>query len=221
MNAHNKSTKMSPASFRKCFPTLAAAIEGEPMTKEDAAIITAAPVLLEVPEPELTALRLRKERGEELWKQISGVRALKREKSEQIASARAEMRCLEKEMENLEEYEEDRISAHLCLDGGPGQGLLPFAATPTPASDDWKEVPTSVLIPNAAITAKLVEAGLDTFGKVEAWRAKVSGPGGEDHRIKGFGAAKMQIVEDAVVQYWIDHPVKKEENSVASTAPVE
>lgn len=186
MNRHNTTNKMTPASFRKCFPTLAAATMKENRMEQT-----------EATKAEIASLRLRKERGEQLWKEIRGVRDAKRQLQEEILEARADVRTLEKKMEGLEEREE-LIAAHLCLDGGPGQGEQP-------ANDAWMEVPTIVLIPNKQIAAKLVEAGLDNFGRLEAWRAKVNGPGGEPHRIKGFGPAKMQAVEDAVVKYWTEN----------------
>lgn len=228
MKPHKQTNKLSPAGFARAFPTLAAAI-GDRMSKEQAkAIVDAAPALEAPPVcdvivdvGELAALRQRKERGEELWRSIAILRRLKSEKSGEIAAARANARELETDLEEFKEQEEELIAAHLCLDGGPGQCLLPFTESkPADKPDDvWMEVPTAALVPNQAIASKLIDHGLLTFGAVEAWRAKVNSPGGEDHRIKGFGPAKMQVVEDAIVKYWADHPVKKEDNSVASPAP--
>jgi hypothetical protein len=68
--------------------------------------------------------------------------------------------------------------------------------------DAWKSVPVGELVPDAKVAALLAENGVITFERVEAWRASRY----EDPKIRGLGEAKKQVIEDAIVAYWVKNP---------------
>lgn len=75
------------------------------------------------------------------------------------------------------------------------------AATVDP--DAWKAASIDELQLKAALTERLIEAGLDTIGKLEAFRAEAA-----DHRAKwpkGIGTAKITEIENAVIDWLTKH----------------
>ncbi len=77
-------------------------------------------------------------------------------------------------------------------------------ATSAPVDPDaWKAASIDELQLKPALTERLKEAGLDTIGKLEAFRAEAA-----DHREKwpkGVGTAKITEIENAVVDWLTKH----------------
>lgn len=72
-------------------------------------------------------------------------------------------------------------------------------ATPTHEPDAWKRASIEELGLKPALQEKLIEAGITTIGKLEAFRAEVG-----DRRAewpKGIGETKITQIEDAVVDW--------------------
>ncbi len=75
--------------------------------------------------------------------------------------------------------------------------------TPAADPDAWKLATIDQIGLKEALTERLIEAGLTTIGKLEAFRAEAA-----DHRAswpKGIGTAKITLIEDAVVAWLTKH----------------
>lgn len=91
----------------------------------------------------------------------------------------------------------------VAADGGNNASVEPGATTDDETAvvdpDAWKAVSISVLNLKPALTERLVESGMETLGKLEAFRAEAA-----DRRAswpKGIGEAKITQIEDAVVDW--------------------
>lgn len=94
----------------------------------------------------------------------------------------------------------------LIRQGPNRQPELPFGsdepeATPsTPATDEsWREVHVSTLDLDSGIEKALIEADLETIGKIADWTA------GGNHQlidIPGIGEAKAKKIDDAIDAFW-------------------
>lgn len=161
---------------------------------------------------------------------------------EAIESARREERMAEDQVESVSEqlkYEKKRLDV---ASKRLGQ-LIDEAKTPTlfgqrkmdnvaaepartaacenmpnpiqaPDPDAWKSVPVGELIPDAKVAGMLADAGICTFEQVSKWRANHCEP-----KIRGLGDAKVQIIDDAFVSWWVAYPRPVEAPAAVEESP--
>jgi hypothetical protein len=104
------------------------------------------------------------------------------------------------------EYEVSvRLLRRLIREFSDPQRKLPFEskpAEPAPDPDAWKAASIEVLGLTPRIVKVLLEAGIDTLGKIADHSDANDGLNG----ITGIGPAAREQVSDAMEKYWRDHP---------------
>lgn len=121
---------------------------------------------------------------------------------EDSKSAKEDLKAAQKSLRTyiIELREKDRARQGGEVEGEAAPATSQQTLTPT----SWRDVPLSELSIPDYLVEKLAEHHLTTFGQLEDLRASVSL--GRSNWPKGIGEAKITILVDAGMKFWVDHP---------------
>lgn len=170
----------------------------------DEAATGALPNLEVVDAEEYELMRKANRRYRDFDREIGRLSQRVQEAASNVAELKVELKAAkgnhEAAVDRLQRAIAERHQARLPLEAGD----TPDPSEAPPADDAWKDRPIRELELSPGILTKLEELGIDTIGKLEHLRA------GKDpdyprglNSVKGFGEAKITLIEDAVCN-WLD-----------------
>lgn len=121
---------------------------------------------------------------------------------EDTKTAKDELKTAQKSLRTyiIELREKDRARQGGVVEDSQQSTAAPATLTPT----SWRAVPLSTLEIPDYLLEKLAEHSITTFGALEDLRGDISS--GRAKWPKGVGEAKVTLLVDAGMKFWVDHP---------------
>jgi len=124
---------------------------------------------------------------------------------ERIVGVLADQSTLAKERAKAAKstYDEAAAELHAFIRRGPDlQQKLPGMEDVDQLADAWRDLPLSEAGIVDGLAKPLIEAGIDTLGKLADW----SVDGKDLNDIDGIGTAKADKIGELMTQFWAAHP---------------